>query len=290
MINLTKKLLIQALDHAASGTLVVDIRRGAQTIVYANGAFTDLTGWDPAELTGRPLKDFIVSGDLPGIDASQVQQQWRCRGSGPRSLDLRLAPLYQRPGMPDFLLLSHEGTASTGSGDRRRVEPVRTDPQTGLANRRTFDEALRRDWGVARREQHPLALIVFQIDAFASYREVFGRHSEEACLTKVAHAIHGALHRAGDLAARLDADRFAVLAGSSNLPQVEAFAADIAERVRQLAIHHPRSPVARFVTVSAGAASLVPAKVQGAEDLLDEAIAALATGLASSPDASRAGA
>jgi len=288
MINLTKKLLIQALDHSASGTLVVDIRRGAQTIVYANSAFTDLTGWDPGEIAGRPLKDFIVSGDMPGIDASQVQQQWRCRGSGPRSLDLRLAPLYQRPGMPDFILLSHAGTNSASPGDRRRVEPVRTDPQTGLANRRSFDEALRRDWGIARREERPVALIVFQIDAFASYREVFGRHSEEACLTKVAHAIHGALHRAGDLAARLDADRFAVLAGNSTLPQVEAFAADIAERVRQLAIHHPRSPVARFVTVSAGVASLVPGQAQGAEDLLEEAIAALAVGLAATP--ARAGA
>ncbi len=290
MINLTKKCLIQALDHGASGTLLVDIRRGAQTIVYANSAFTDLTGWDPGELTGRSLKDFIVSGDLPGIDASQVQQQWRCRGSGPRTLELRLAPLYQRPGLPDFLLLSHAGAASGSSEDRRRGEPVRTDPQTGLANRRNFDEALSRDWGIARREARPMALMVFQIDAFASYREVFGRHSEEACLTKVAHAIHGALHRAGDLAARLDADRFAVLAGSSSLPQVEAFAADIAERVRQLAIHHPRSPVARFVTVSAGAASLVPGQAQGAEDLLEEAIAAREAGLKVTPGASRAGA
>ena len=80
------------------------------------------------------------------------------------------------------------------------------------------------------------------------------------------------------------------LAGSSSLPQVEAFAADIAERVRQLAIHHPRSPVARFVTVSAGAASLVPGQAQGAEDLLEEAIAALEAGLKATPGASRAGA
>ncbi|MGI9331168.1 MAG: sensor domain-containing diguanylate cyclase [Gammaproteobacteria bacterium] len=290
MINLTKKVLTQALDHGASGTLVVDIRGGAQKIVYANSAFTGLTGWDPAELIGRPLKDFVVSGDLPGKDAAEVRQQWRCRGSGPRNLDLQLAPLYQRPGIPDFLLLSHAGTSSASFGERRRVEPLRTDPQTGLANRRSFEEALRRDWGMARRDARPVALIVFQIDAFASYREVFGRHAEEACLTKVAHAIQGALHRAGDLAARLDADRFAVLAGSSNVTQVEGFAADIANRVRRLAIHHPRSPVARYVTVSAGAASLVPAKGQGAEDLLEEATGALAGGIAVSPGTSRVGA
>lgn len=288
MNNLTKKLLIQALDHSPSGTLVVDGRDDRHAIVYANDAFADLTGWDPGELCGRVLTDFVISGDMPAPGAECVHQEWRCRGSGPRQLPLRLVPLYQRPGLADYWMLAHGERDAGGHHDRRRTVASRTDLVTGLANRRAFEETLNRDWGMARRDERPVALIIFRIDAWDSYRAVFGRHSEDACLRKVAHAIHGALHRAGDLAARLDADRFAVLIGGATEAQAADFALDIAARVRRLAIHHPRSPVARFVTVAFGAAALVPQRDQSAEQLIDRALASLDSGRGLADQASRA--
>ena len=61
---------------------------------------------------------------------------------------------------------------------------------------------------MARREQSSVALLVFQLDSFPGCRDVFGRHSADACLRKVAHSITGSMRRAGDLTARLSDDQF----------------------------------------------------------------------------------
>ncbi len=273
MINLTKKLLVQALDQCASGTLVVDSKGPRCRIVYANEAFADLTGWEARELIGQPLREFLAQGDLPGPDASELEQRWRSQGGSPVTLTLRVAPLYQSPGLPDYWLLSHPGPAAARGG--RHGEPAGTDSVSGLPNRRVFEDVLHRDWGIARRDGRGLAMILFQIDAMDSYREVFGRHTADACLRKVGHAISGALHRCGDLAARVDTDRFAALVGGGSEAEVAAFAADIAARVRGLAIHHPRSAVARFVTVSTGVAAMVPTGDEPSSELLERAEQAL---------------
>lgn len=266
---MTNNLLIQALDQCASGTLIVDAKDARCAIVYANAAFSDLTGWDANALTGQSLTDFLVNGELPGPDTPELEQRWRSRTAAPVNLTLRVAPLYQRPGLPDYWLLTHPGPAAARGGSRG--ESTRTDPVTGLPSRRVFDEVLRRDWGMARRDGRGLSLILFQIDAMASYQEVFGRHAAEACLRKVGHAISGALHRCGDLAARFDADRFAALVGGGSEAEVEAFAASIASRVRDLAIHHPRSAADRFVTVSTGVAAMVPTGDEPEDVLLERA-------------------
>lgn len=269
MNNLTKKLLIQALDQCASGLLVVDANDPRSPVIYANEAFVDLTGWQAGALVGQPLRDFLVNGDLPGPETTELEQRWRSRNAAPLSLTLRVAPLCQRPGVPDYWLLSHPGPAAAKGG--QHGEPARTDAVTGLPNRRIFEDVLRRDWGIARRDGRGLSLILFQVDAMDSYREVFGRHSADACLRKVGHAIGGALHRCGDLAARIDADRFAALVGSGSQAEVATFAASIAGRVRDLAIHHPRSSVARFVTVSTGVAAMVPDGDEAEDELLARA-------------------
>lgn len=279
MINLTKKLLVQALDQCASGTLVVDAKGARCRIVYANEAFSDLTGWNTSDLAGRALRDFLATGELPGPDTSEVEQRWRSQAGSPVTLTLRVAPLYQRPGVPDYWLLSHPGPAANRGG--QLGESARTDTVSGLPNRRVFEDVLHRDWGIARRDGRGMSVILFQIDAMDSYREVFGRHTADACVRKVAHAISGALHRCGDLAARIDSDRFAALVGGGSETEVAAFAADIADRVRGLAIHHPRSAVARFVTVSTGVAAMVPTGDEPATELLERAEQSLA---ASRPD------
>lgn len=265
MINLTKKLLTQALDQCASGVLVVEAKGKRCAIVYANEAFSDLTGWDPGDLVGRGLRDFLAHGDLPSADASELEHRWRSRSDAPVELTLRVAPLYQRPGLPDYWMLSHPGPAAARDGRLR--EPAGTDTVSGLPNRRVFEDVLHRDWGMARRDGRGLAVILFQVDAMDSYRQVFGRHAADACLRKVGHAISGAMRRCGDLAARVDADRFAALVGAGSEEEIAVFAAEIADRVRGLAIHHPRSPAARFVTVSTGVAAMVPSGDEPADEL-----------------------
>ena len=119
-------------------------------------------------------------------------------------------------------------------------------------------EVIQRDWSIARRENRCLGLIIFEVDAFAEYRNLFGRHAADSVLRKIAHAINGSLRRAGDFSARYDEARFAALIGSATEIQAESLAESIAAKIRNLSIHHPHSPLGRFLTLSFGAASEIP--------------------------------
>lgn len=130
---------------------------------------------------------------------------------------------------------------------------TRDDPVTGLLNANTFRNILEHDWSVAKRERASLALVAFTLDDFDKYREVFGRHAADTCQRRVAQAIRHCLKRASDVAARVNSGKdvkLIVLSHSSDEAGVCEFAQRIAASVRELGLHHPRSSVARFVTVS----------------------------------------
>ncbi len=153
----------------------------------------------------------------------------------------------------------------------RSARDERTDAVTGIPGRNALQELLMRDWLMARREQRRLSVIVFRVEALESYHRLFGRHSTEACLRKVAHAIANSLQRASDYCARVGHDRFAVLIGGAEEGNVAAFAERIAQRIRDLAIHHPRSQLARYVTVTWSLASEVPPATADEPALLEDA-------------------
>ena len=54
---------------------------------------------------------------------------------------------------------------------RRKLKRLeRTDSATGIPNEAAFGEILQRDWAIARREQRPLAVAVFEVDHLDEYR------------------------------------------------------------------------------------------------------------------------
>ena len=281
MFEIGKKILLQALDNGSAGTVILDARGSERTVLYANPAMEDLTGWDVSELHGQDLGELLASGELPqaedGLPGSNrvLAQRWHCRDGGEQRIDFRLAPLFEGPGAPAYWLLSQVPGPDAPRVLRRSGRSGSLDGLTGLPNRQAFEELLRRDWGIARREQRNLTMILFRVDSLDAYRDLFGRHSTDACLRKVAHAISGSLHRAGDFVARSDTGDFAVLIGGAGADQATDFAARIGAKVRELAIHHPRSGVARYVTVSFGIGSATPTRNAAADLLWREAEASL---------------
>ena len=288
MINLTKKVISQALDCVPHATFIVDARKPELSIAYVNPAAEVLLGQDAGDLIGARLHDLVAEGDLPepgsgtfATDGSpgsvkangeHLDQLWNGRNGQAIPVRIRASALYDRPGQPGYWMLQITETDNApGKADepeslqdalddaRRQLKSLeRSDTATGIPNRAAFLEIVQRDWSIARREQRCLGLIIFEVDAFAEYRNLFGRHAADSVLRKIGHAISGSLRRAGDYAARYDQNRFAVLIGSASEVQVRGLAESIAAKVRNLSIHHPRSPVGRFLTLSFGVASEVP--------------------------------
>jgi diguanylate cyclase (GGDEF)-like protein len=134
---------------------------------------------------------------------------------------------------------------------KRRIRDLsRDDPVTGLLNGQAFREVLAHDWAVAAREKSTLALVLFTVDDFDKYVDVFGRHAADSCLRRVGQAIRRCLRRASDVVGRLEDSKLAVISHAADEDGVREFAGWIAAAVRELGLHHPRSTVSKFVTVS----------------------------------------
>jgi diguanylate cyclase (GGDEF)-like protein len=138
----------------------------------------------------------------------------------------------------------------------RADELARTDPLTGLANRRALIEAIDGAGGRARDEH--VGLLMLDVDDFKHVNTVFGHPGGDRALVFIAGCLRNTC-RAGDVPARLGGDEFAVLVRGASEEGMAALAERLLEAVR----------LGNSVRVSVGWAL-------GSGDLLHEADVALA--------------
>jgi diguanylate cyclase (GGDEF)-like protein len=150
-----------------------------------------------------------------------------------------------------------------------------TDSLTQIANRRCFDQTLKHEWQRLKREQHPLSLILCDIDYFKNYNDRYGHPAGDVCLQRVAQIIANCINRSADLVARYGGEEFAILLPNTHqngaLTVVESIRAELAA----LQIPHPTSAVANHITLSAGIACFLPTQTSSYQALIAAADAAL---------------
>ncbi|WP_413174056.1 diguanylate cyclase domain-containing protein [Anabaena azotica] len=137
------------------------------------------------------------------------------------------------------------------------------DALTQVANRRCFNNRLLQEWEELAKEQYPLSLIIFDIDAFKSYNDYYGHLAGDDCLLQIAQAVYSLIrhldvNRPADLVARYGGEEFAVLLPNTDLKGGAKVAERIQEAIHDLAIPHIKSHVKDIVTVSLGVAALIP--------------------------------
>jgi len=151
------------------------------------------------------------------------------------------------------------------------------DGLTGVANRRSFDETLKKEWSRALRTKNTLevSLIMIDIDFFKLYNDGYGHQQGDDCLKRFAENLKKCTTRACDLFARYGGEEFvAVLAGTDADGAVV-----VAEKMQKVlgkeAIQHEFSKVAKVVTMSMGIATIIPSKDNSPEQLIAQADKAL---------------
>jgi diguanylate cyclase (GGDEF)-like protein len=127
-----------------------------------------------------------------------------------------------------------------------------TDALTGAANRRSFDEALDREWRSALRQRQPLSLLMVDVDHFKAYNDLYGHQDGDGCLRQVAQALEAAVKRPADVVARYGGEEFAVLLPGADRRGAEEVARRLAEELRHRALPHAGSKTAAHITASVG--------------------------------------
>jgi diguanylate cyclase (GGDEF)-like protein len=92
----------------------------------------------------------------------------------------------------------------------RRGDEAASDPLTGLPNRRLFNDRLEQALATARREGHPLTVMLIDLDRFKEINDALGHHFGDVLLRQVSTRLREAL-RESDTVARLGGDEFAIL-------------------------------------------------------------------------------
>jgi len=93
-------------------------------------------------------------------------------------------------------------------------QAARTDPLTGLANRRALEPVIGRELARCARIGHPLCLAVIDLDGFKSVNDAFGHQHGDRVLADVSRAWQGEL-RTSDMLARSGGDEFVLLLPST---------------------------------------------------------------------------
>jgi len=264
------QMLAEILHHALDGIAVVDSAAGAPRVVYVNATLASLLLRPEEAVIGRPLEEFEIEAPAdPNVTSAGVGLRVRLRRLDGILVECerwavmlpegRLA-LYFRP-------LSRAGTGALAAA---------VDRASGLSTPEHLHEVLRRDWSIGQRDGRPLTLMRFDVDAYREYFEVFGRSATENVLRQLGRTIGSAMRRASDVVARFGDDEFVALCVQMDQAAACAHAEVILNRIRSLAIHHPRSRSGRFLTISGGVVTATPPRDRPYEDLLAAAQAALA--------------
>lgn len=278
-----RKVLEMVLAGAVEPVLIVRVNQPDWPVALANPAFESIGG----VVLGKAFADVIeeAGGRELALEVSEAVRSGQETSFpvevGSREYLLVLKPIALDDDVSHYAAYwrSNSGSAAANSAEmhhallnaKRRIRDLtRDDPVTGLLNARAFREVFEHDWAVAAREKSRLSLVMFRLDDFDAYIDVFGRHASDSCLRRVGQAIRRCLRRASDVVARPDGATFIALSHASDEAGVREFAANIATAVRELGLHHPRSTASKFVTVSFDVVVAdVAGETQGAGAYLD---------------------
>ena len=149
------------------------------------------------------------------------------------------------------------------------------DSLTGIGNRRLFQERLDYQWRLSQRKQMPLGAIVFDLDYFKQYNDLYGHEGGDTVLKAFATLLQEVFTRDTDVVARTGGEEFIVLLLDTDHQCAALMAERILSALRERHIPHAGAPHRRQVSVSAGVASVIPNAENSPEQLIRQADTAL---------------
>ncbi|HHY74778.1 MAG TPA: diguanylate cyclase [Bacillus bacterium] len=133
------------------------------------------------------------------------------------------------------------------------------DGNTGIYNRRYFDQTLETIWTKAQNDAKQVSLILFDIDYFKNYNDTYGHLRGDQCLKKISNKLIELFGDTSDIVARFGGEEFAVILPEQNEEIAFSKAETLRRAVIDLEIPHHSSYVNKFLTISVGVASMFPA-------------------------------
>jgi diguanylate cyclase (GGDEF)-like protein/PAS domain S-box-containing protein len=266
-------------DQAAVGVAHVSLQ-GA--FLKVNGKLCDMLGYSEAELLARTFADVTHPDDLAatedlherlraGASVPEIEKRYVHKSGAILWTTLAAASLRGARGRPEYFVAVVQDVTERKRAQERLLHQAHYDALTELPNRVLFGDRLAQALSQARRKGWTVGVIFFDLDRFKTVNDTLGHMLGDALLRDAAKRLAGCM-RAGDTAARVGGDEFAVILSELSRAQDAAIVAR--KIIDAMAAPHLLEGHEVFVTSSLGIATF-PGDGQDAATLVKNADAAM---------------
>lgn len=278
-----------ALDVMAEGVVILDEH---ERIVLANTAFGSMLGRDALQLMGLEPATLAWrqpnSGELPhsfpwrdAIAHAEMSPGTRLvltTDKGPRSFVVKAAPVLEKEGKAKGAIATFDDVTEFEKQSRELAEALerlekseeelrlqneelevlaRTDPLTGILNRRAFMDTFEPYFAVARRDGRAVCCVMADLDLFKDINDSAGHVAGDDVIRRVAELLSSEA-QSHEVVCRYGGEEFCVFLRDTSIAEAAAWAERMRGKVASPGF--ARSPVTSSFgvsSISGGARSLL---------------------------------
>jgi len=237
------RLLKRGIDASPSGIVMVDARHPEMPMVYANPAFSEITGYAHSEIVGH--RWHVLHGENTSLEAVEAIERGlrhqtevnveliNYRKDGlPFCNHLRISPVFDSDGLCTHFISTHQDISHQKEQQAQITYQATCDLLTGLPNDALFKAKLR-DALTADGGRESLAVMYLGLDGFKHINDDLGRPMGDQILITIAQRLTDLIEPEATVA-RLDGDEFGLLVpGYTNRNEVIQLAKRILANIAQ---------------------------------------------------------
>jgi diguanylate cyclase (GGDEF)-like protein/PAS domain S-box-containing protein len=263
-----KERLRVTLEAIGDGVISTD---ALGQVTFMNASAEQMVGWSPDDAKQQPVaKVFRLYNEVTGepmasptnallgqSSASKLSTEGVLVKRDGEQLHVRSSAASIRLGDGSLVgtVMVFQDISQNRAVQRRLAYAASHDPLTGLPNKSAFETALGEACENSRRDRHDHALAFVDIDHFKAVNDGAGHAAGDAMLSEIAQLLRSTC-RAGDLAARIGGDEFALLLLDCPIEAARARIEILVERVGSM--HFVWGEKTYLVGASAGLTAVNP--------------------------------
>lgn len=222
---------------------------------------------DGFELIKTIRSDTALKGVYLILITARIQEGDRVRG-----LDLGADDYITKPFSFSELLARVRVGSRVVNYQQNLEYQTQIDPLTGLFNRRAFERKIAEEFERAKRYNHPVSILLLDIDNFKTINDTYGHHGGDTALVKISETLREKTRRS-DFPARYGGEEFVLILPETDQESALQVAGKVHEEIRSQTFGTSIRPFT--LTVSVGLSSTSTKHYSDWRQMLEDADGAM---------------